>query len=89
MAAKSRKEMPADKLTYEDAISELEQIIVRIEEGKIGLEESLTAYKRGAELIQRCRTLVDVAEQQVKKVTVASLEGDARKSSGRGSSAKG
>ena len=87
MAAKPRKETPVEKMTYEDAVSELEAIIERIEEGQIGLEESLEAYRRGAALIQRCRSLIDVAEQQVKKVTVASLNDEARKGSGRGNSA--
>jgi exodeoxyribonuclease VII small subunit len=87
MAAKPRKETPVEKMTYEDAVSELEAIIERIEEGQIGLEESLESYRRGAALIQRCRSLIDVAEQQVKKVTVAALSEEARKGSGRGNSA--
>lgn len=84
-ASKARKETPAEKMNYEDAISELEQIIERIEQGQIGLEESLEAYRRGATLIQRCRSLIDVAEQQVKKVSLSALGEDGRKSSGRGS----
>ena len=87
MAAKARKDMPADKLSYEDAVSELEEIIERIEQGEIGLEESLEAYKRGAALIQRCRSLIEVAEQQVKKVTLATLTDEQRKGSSRGDNA--
>ncbi len=79
-----RKETPVEKLTYEEAVGELEAIIERIEEGQIGLEESLESYKRGAALIQRCRALIDVAEQHVKKVTLASLGDAERKNPGKG-----
>jgi len=86
-AQKARKEPPAEKLSYEEAISELEGIIERIEDGKSGLEDSLEAYRRGAALIQRCRSLIDVAEQQVKKVSLNALSDEARKG-GRGANAE-
>lgn len=58
-----------DKLTYEEAVGELEAIIERIEQGQVGLEESLAQYKRGAELIKRCRGILDTAQQQVERLT--------------------
>ena len=57
------------KLSYEQAIGELESIIERIEQGQIGLEESLQQYQRGAALLKRCRGILDTAEQQIKKLT--------------------
>ena len=59
-----------DKMTYEQAIEELESIIGRIEQGKIGLAESLAEYQRGAALLKRCRGILEVAEQQIEKLTV-------------------
>jgi exodeoxyribonuclease VII small subunit len=59
-----------DKMTYEQAIEELESIIGRIEQGKIGLAESLTEYQRGAALLKRCRGILEAAEQQIEKLTV-------------------
>jgi exodeoxyribonuclease VII small subunit len=59
-----------DKMTYEQAIEELEAIIGRIEQGKIGLAESLTEYERGAALLKRCRGILEAAEQQIEKLTV-------------------
>ena len=41
--------------TFEDALTELEQILAEIESGEMGLEESLTKYERGNFLIQHCR----------------------------------
>ena len=59
-----------DKMSYEQAIEELESIIGRIEQGKIGLAESLAEYQRGAALLKRCRGVLEAAEQQIEKLTV-------------------
>ncbi|MHC4766711.1 MAG: exodeoxyribonuclease VII small subunit, partial [Planctomycetota bacterium] len=59
-----------DKMSYEQVIEELESIIGRIEQGKIGLAESLAEYQRGAALLRRCRGILEVAEQQIEKLTV-------------------
>ena len=42
----------AAALTFEKALEELEALVARMEEGKLPLEESLSAYQRGAELIK-------------------------------------
>ncbi|HZR01702.1 MAG TPA: exodeoxyribonuclease VII small subunit [Burkholderiales bacterium] len=54
------------ELTFESALSELEHIVSRMESGELSLEESLTAYKRGAELLQFCQAALKDAQQQVK-----------------------
>ncbi len=51
---------------YESALAELETIVGEMESGQLPLEASLTAYKRGAELLQYCRQQLAEAEQQVK-----------------------
>ena len=73
MAAKKKKPTGrADdtaKLSYEQALAELESIIERIEKGEVGLEESLKQYTRGAALLKRCRGILDTAEQQIEQLT--------------------
>ncbi len=61
MTGKSQK--PAG---YESAMAELEQIVADMEAGKLSLEESLAAYKRGAELLTFCRGRLEDAQQQVR-----------------------
>lgn len=56
------------EMTFEQAIAELESINQRIEQGTISLEESLAAYRRGAALAKRCGSILDAAEQELKKV---------------------
>ena len=51
--------------SFEDALTELEQILSDIEAGEIGLEESLVRYERGNFLIQHCRTVLGAAEKQI------------------------
>jgi exodeoxyribonuclease VII small subunit len=47
-------------------LAELEAIVNEMESGQLPLEASLTAYKRGAELLQYCRQQLADAEQQVR-----------------------
>jgi len=61
MAGKSQK-----TLGFESAMVELEQIVADMEAGKLSLEDSLAAYKRGAELLSFCRTRLEDAQQQVR-----------------------
>ncbi|HSH73175.1 MAG TPA: exodeoxyribonuclease VII small subunit [Methylophilaceae bacterium] len=53
-------------LSFESAITELEAIVSQMEANQLPLEQSLSSYKRGTELLQFCqKTLADV-EQQVR-----------------------
>lgn len=65
-----------EEMTFEQATGELEAIIARIEQGEIGLEESLVARRRGEALIKRCRVILDAAEQELEQA-VAEEEGEA------------
>ena len=47
-------------------MTELEQIVADMEAGKLSLEDSLSAYKRGAELLTFCRSRLEDAQQQVR-----------------------
>lgn len=56
---------PTD-LKFETALAALEQIVRDMESGELPLEESIAAYRRGAELLKHCRHLLADAEQQVR-----------------------
>jgi exodeoxyribonuclease VII small subunit len=55
-----------DQPTFEAALAELEKIVTSMEAGQMPLEQSLTAYKRGAELLKLCQGALQEAQQQVK-----------------------
>ncbi|MBC7833775.1 MAG: exodeoxyribonuclease VII small subunit [Phycisphaerales bacterium] len=60
---------PAQDLSFEQALENLESIIERIEQGEVGLEQSLAEYERGVDLIKRCRAILERAEQKVEDLT--------------------
>ncbi|MFN7086197.1 MAG: exodeoxyribonuclease VII small subunit [Burkholderiales bacterium] len=52
--------------TFETALAELETIVTSMEAGQMPLEQSLAAYKRGAELLKFCQQALQDAQQQVR-----------------------
>ena len=54
---------------FEARIEKLEELIDRIESGEIGLEESISAYEQGIEIIEGCRSMLESAEQRVDELT--------------------
>jgi exodeoxyribonuclease VII small subunit len=52
--------------SFESALAELEATVARMEGGQLSLKDSLSAYKRGAELLRYCQAALLDAEQQVK-----------------------
>ena len=67
------KAKPEEELTFETALAELESIVETMEGGQLPLEKSLSAYKRGAELLQFCQRQLQDAQQQVKVLESDSL----------------
>jgi exodeoxyribonuclease VII small subunit len=57
--------------TFEEGMRELDSILSEIENGQIGLEESLLRYERGAFLIQHCRGVLNVAQTQIESLSKA------------------
>lgn len=55
---------PAD--SFESAVAELDDLVQKMESGDLSLEQSLAAYKRGAELVQYCQKTLANVQQQVK-----------------------
>jgi exodeoxyribonuclease VII small subunit len=56
-------------LSFETAFAELESIIVKLDSGELGLEESVTLFERGRTLSEHCQSLLDKAELRVKQLT--------------------
>lgn len=52
--------------SYEAALEELEQLVARLESGDMPLEQLLSGYQRGAELLKFCRNKLEAIEGQVK-----------------------
>ena len=55
-----------DPATYEQALAELDRLVAQMESGQLPLDELLDGYRRGAELLNFCRTRLQSVEEQVK-----------------------
>ena len=60
--------MAKKKLSFEEALSQLETIAGQIEQGEIGLEESITKYEEGMGLVKQCRAILEKAEMKIQKL---------------------
>jgi exodeoxyribonuclease VII small subunit len=60
--------------SYEAALEELEQLVNLIESGQLPLEQLLTGYQRGAELLQFCRDRLQAVETQIKVLDEGTLK---------------
>jgi len=60
-----------DTITFEQSLDELDALVRKMESGELSLDESIAAYRRGAELARFCQHKLAHAEQEIKR-----LEGD-------------
>lgn len=60
--------MAEKKLTFEQAMGRLEEIVAQLEAGDHTLDASLSLYEEGAKLMKQCVTMLDKAEQKVTKL---------------------
>jgi exodeoxyribonuclease VII small subunit len=67
---------PANDLTFEEALTALEQIVHDLEDGQIGLEDALSRYEKGVGLLKRCYLQLQQAEQRIQLLGV-NAEGQA------------
>jgi exodeoxyribonuclease VII small subunit len=58
----------ASSLTFEQALSELEQIVQKLEAGDASLDDAINAYSRGIELKNQCQRRLESARLQVEKI---------------------
>ncbi|MBL6709020.1 MAG: exodeoxyribonuclease VII small subunit [Pseudomonadales bacterium] len=60
-----------DKLTFEEAMAELDELVSRMEDGELSLDDSLKAFERGVMLTRKCQEALSQAELRVKTLTDA------------------
>ncbi|SFA96820.1 MULTISPECIES: exodeoxyribonuclease VII small subunit [unclassified Bacillus (in: firmicutes)] len=61
--------MSAEKqMSFEEAMNELEQIVDRLEEGDVPLEEAIAIYKNGMELSKLCHDKLKNVEEQLTQI---------------------
>jgi exodeoxyribonuclease VII small subunit len=63
------------KLTFEDSINRLTNIVSALEKDDLSLDESLKLYEEGAKLAHSCYSILEKAEQKVKIIEESAGEG--------------
>ena len=60
--------MARKKQSFEQALSELEEVVAKLEDGALSLDESLGQYERGIRLAEFCMHELDAARQRIEKL---------------------
>ena len=67
----TKEKKDASKLSFEEAITQLTEIVGKIESGRTPLQDSLEQYEKGMALIKHCREILEKAEKRIEKISEA------------------
>lgn len=81
MTKLSKHVVSTEPESFEAASAELEKIVAAMEAEQMTLEASLSAYQRGAELLQYCQDKLQGAQQQVRVLEAGMLKNFTRSDS--------
>lgn len=65
---------PVDSLSFEQAFSELEELVMALETGEQDLDGSVALFERGQALASHCAELLDQAELKIQQLTGEDLQ---------------
>lgn len=65
------KEINFEKLSFEDALAQLENIVRELEAGKIKLDDAVEAYEKATALKKFCEDKLKSAQLKIEKINVA------------------
>jgi len=60
--------------TFEEALESLEEIVGRLDEGRLSLDDSLRCYEFGVLISRRCEKMLDEAELRISRLQAEQLE---------------
>ena len=68
----AENEIPEDiaKLSFEDALQALEEIVKGLESGDVKLDQAIDSYARGAALKRHCESKLREAQAKIEKISL-------------------
>ena len=69
MAEKNKENDATGKLSFEDAMNRLEEIVRRLESGDVPLDESLGLFEEGVKLVKQCNGMLDAVQKKISLIT--------------------
>jgi exodeoxyribonuclease VII small subunit len=76
MGKQKQTDETAPPQSFEDALAELSQIVGDLEDGSIGLEQSLARFEQGMKLLRHCHQVLSAAEQRIEQLTGFDADGN-------------
>lgn len=73
---KPTPEDQAGQLTFEQALAAMDSIVRDLEEGRLGLDESLARYERGVKLLRQCHEQLQQAERRIELLSGVDADGN-------------
>lgn len=61
--------MSEPKMTFEESLERIREVVTQLESGELNLEESITAFREGSALLEHARALIADAELRVRVLT--------------------
>ena len=58
------------KISFEEALKELESIVQKLESGQVKLEEAVSAYEKGVQMQKICEEKLKEAQMKVEKLVL-------------------
>jgi exodeoxyribonuclease VII small subunit len=65
----------AESPTFEESLAKLETIVRQLEDGSLGLTDSLARYEEGIQCLKRCHEALEIVERRVEFVTGVTADG--------------
>ena len=70
MASQAQKNEDITTLSFEQALTQLDEIVIKLEAGNVSLEDSIDIYTRGTSLKQHCESKLADAQAKIEKITL-------------------
>jgi exodeoxyribonuclease VII small subunit len=61
------KQKPIEKMSFEEAVDALEQLVQEVEDGEVSLQDLVSRYEYGSKLLKYCRGLLGDAEMRLQQ----------------------
>ena len=68
----NKNKIEVERLSFEEALLELEEIVGNLEQGANKLDDAIEAYERGTLLKKHCESKLSEAKARIEKITVGS-----------------
>ena len=63
-----------NKMSFEDAMKELENLVNSLDKGDVSLDEAITAYDRGSQLKDYCEKKLNEAKMKIETIQSSGKE---------------